>query len=671
MNVTELARRLRVTPQQLLAKLPELGFDIGARAIKVDDRTADQIYKKWLENSRRERLRDQIVRQTSGAAEGTEGPSKEVALPPVIAVRDFAGKLNLPVTRVIQQLMKAGILASQNERIDFMTASIIAEELGFKSTAESADQAELQASEESQDRLKEILSSQEKAHLKERPPVVVVMGHVDHGKTRTLDAIRKTHVMEGESGGITQHIGAYMVEKKGKPLTFIDTPGHEAFTVMRSRGAKVADIAILVVAADDGVQPQTKEAINIIQAAKLPFIVAMNKIDKPDADPNRVMGQLAEAGITVEEWGGKIPMARISAKIGTGIDELLDLVLLVAEVEKERIMSNPDTRAAGTIIESHVDKGEGPVATAIIQNGTLNRNDWLGIAGNAYGRVRMMRDWNGKALEKATPGMPVKILGFKVAPSVGDIMEVPENPKDLETKKMKTVSRQTTESFTATKAQPAEGEDAQKKIELNLVIKTDVLGSLEAILGMLEKIKHDLVGVTVVQKGLGNVTESDIERAANSKPSVVYGFNVMLPTAIEVAARDKGTEVKMYKVIYDLYDDVIARLNTLLPQEKIVNELGVAEVAAIFRTETNRMVVGLRTKEGKLVTGAKVRVFRADQFLGDGTIESLQSGKSVVKEIGAGMECGMSYAGKIKLMAGDKLEAFTEELKARKLEAFR
>lgn len=671
MNVTELARRLRVTPQQLLAKLPELGFDIGARAIKVDDRTADQIYKKWLENSRRERLRDQIVRQTSGSAEGTEGPAKEVSLPSVIAVRDFAGKLNLPVTRVIQQLMKAGILASQNERIDFTTASIIAEELGFKTTVESADQAELQASEESQDRLKEILSSQEKTDLKERPPVVVVMGHVDHGKTRTLDAIRKTNVMEGESGGITQHIGAYMVEKKNKKLTFIDTPGHEAFTVMRSRGAKVADIAILVVAADDGVQPQTKEAINIIQAAKLPFIVAMNKIDKPDADPNRVMGQLAEAGITVEEWGGKIPMARISAKVGTGIDELLDLVLLVAEVEKERIMSNPDTRAAGTIIESHVDKGEGPVATAIIQNGTLRRNDWLGISGNAYGRVRMMRDWNGKALEVATPGMPVKILGFKVAPSVGDIMEVPENPKDLEVKKMKTVSRQTTESFTATKAQPVEGEDANKKIELNLIIKTDVLGSLEAILGMLEKIKHDLVGVTVVQKGLGNITESDIERAANSKPSVVYGFNVMLPTAIEVAARDKGTEVKMYKVIYDLFDDVIARLNTLLPQEKIINELGSAEVAAIFRTETNRMVVGLRTKEGKLIVGAKVRVFRGEQFLGDGSIESLQSGKSAVKEVGAGVECGMSYAGKIKLMAGDKLEAFTEELKARKLEAFR
>jgi translation initiation factor IF-2 len=635
------------------------------------NRTADQIYKKWLENSRRERLREQLVRQNAVGERPAGAPKTDITLPAVISVRDFAGKMNLPVTRVIQQLMKAGILASQNERIDYTTASIIADELGFKVTPESADKKEMEKTLESEDRLKAIMTSQSAEHLKERPPVVVVMGHVDHGKTRTLDAIRKTNVMEGESGGITQHIGAYQVEKKGKKLTFIDTPGHEAFTVMRSRGAKVADIAILVVAADDGVQPQTKEAINIIQAAKLPFVVALNKIDKPDADPNRVMGQLAECGITVEEWGGKIPMARISAKTGQGIDDLLDLILLVAEVEKERIMSNPAAHAAGTIIESHVDKGEGPVATAIIQNGTLHRNDWLGIGGAAYGRVRMMRDWNGKAMEVAPPGTPVKILGFKIAPAVGDIMEVPENPKDLEQRKTKTAARKVGESFTAAKQMPVEGEEAEKKTMLNVVLKTDVLGSLEAILGMLEKVKHELVGVEVIQKGLGNVNEGDIERAANAKPSVVYGFNVMVPTAIEVSARDKGVEVKKEKIIYDLFDDVVAKLNALLPQEKIITELGSAEVAAVFRTEPGRMVVGMRVKTGKLAAEAKVRVFRNEEIIGDGIIESLQSGKSAVKEVGAGTECGLSYKGKIKLMPGDRLDAYTEESKARKIESFR
>lgn len=671
MNVTELARRLRVTPQVLLAKLPELGFDIGARAIKIDDRTADQIYKKWLENSRRERFRDTYNRQQAGGAVATDadGKPREVTLPQVIAVRDFAGLLNMPVTRVIQQLMKAGILASQNERIDFMTASIIAEELGFKPSAQDANAAELSQNVESEDRLKEILTKQDDAVLVERPPVVVVMGHVDHGKTRTLDAIRKTNIMEGESGGITQHIGAYMVEKKGKHITFIDTPGHEAFTVMRSRGAKVADIAILVVAADDGVQPQTKEAASIIQAAKLPFVVALNKIDKEDADPNRVLGQLAEIGITVEEWGGKVPMAKISAKNGTGIDELLELVLLVAEVERERIRANPKALAAGTVIEAHVDKGEGPVATAIVQNGTLRRNDVIGINGNAYGRVRMMKDWNGKLIEKATPGMPVKILGFKVAPSVGDIIEIPEDAKSLETKKVKAVVRQSVESLTATKQQASE--DEVKKPTLNVVLKSDVLGSLEAILGVLERFQHEAVALTVVQKGLGNITEADIERAATTKPSVVYAFNTVVPTAVAYSAREKDVEIITTKVIYDLFDDAVVRLNALLPKEVTIIDVGKAEVGAIFRTEPGRMVLGMRVKTGKLVSGAKLRVWRGEEIIGEGTIESLQSGKSATKEAPAGTECGLSYSGKAKIMVGDILDAYIEESKVRKIDAIR
>lgn len=670
MNVTELARRLRVSPNELLAKLPELGFDIGARAIKVDDRVADQIYKKWLENSRRERMRDQLVRHAQGSSAGTNAPKRDVKLPQVLSVRDFAGRLNLPVTRVIQQLMKAGILASQNERIDFTTATIIAEELGFKAEEESKSAQHDIASIQAEGRMREILEAEDVAKLSPRAPVVVVMGHVDHGKTKTLDAIRATHVMEGESGGITQHIGAYQVEKKGSKITFIDTPGHEAFTVMRSRGAKVADIAVLVVAADDGVQPQTKEVIDIIKAAKLPFVVALNKIDKPDADPNRVMGQLAEVGVTVEAWGGNVPMAKISAKTGQGIDDLLEVILLIAELEKAKIIANPDALAAGTIIETHVDKGEGPVATVIVQNGTLRRNDWLSIGGGAYGRVRALREWTGKMVQEALPGMPVKILGLKVAPSIGDILEVPKDPKALTAVKPK-VSREATETFTAVKAMPSQSEDAPKKTMLNIVLKTDVLGSLEALLGMFEKIKHDQVGVEVIQKGLGNINEADIERASNTPPSVVYGFNVMLPSAVEIAARDKNVNVKLSKVIYDLFDDTVVRLNGLLPQETIMTNMGRAEVAAIFRTETGKMIVGVRIKEGKALTNCKVRIWRGQEPIGEGLAESIQAGKSPVKEASQGQECGVNFRGKTKLEVGDVLEFYTEESKVQKIEITR
>ncbi len=671
MNVTELARRLRVTPQELLAKLPELGFDIGARAIKVDNRVADKIYKKWLEHQRKERLRAQLVQRSGAASDEKEegGEKKSVVLPPVISVREFAGKLGLPVTGVIQQLMKAGILASQNERIDFTTAAIIAEELGYDATPESEEEKEMEKFDEGENKLKGILSSEKDEDLEKRPPVVVVMGHVDHGKTKTLDAIRATNIVDKESGGITQHIGAYQVEKKGENITFIDTPGHEAFTVMRSRGAKVADIAILVVAADDGVQPQTKEAIDIIKAAGLPFIVAMNKMDKPEADPNRVMGQLAEMKVTVEEWGGKVPMAKISALTGDGVDELLDLVLLVAEMEKEQIRANPNTHAVGTIIESHVDKGEGPVATVIVQNGTLKPNQHLGIDDAAYGRVRAMKDWKGEQVKEAGPGMPVKIIGFKTAPAVGDIVQVPENPKKLVQKKAKT-SHQVAESFTATKIIKQEEDEETGKKYLHIVLKADVLGSLEALLGMIEKVEHDLVGVKVIQKGLGNVTETDVERADASKPSVVYGFNVQVPTGIEVDAREKEIDVLKFGVIYDLFNDIVARLNALLPQETIVTELGKAEVAAIFRTESDKMIVGVKVKEGKLIPEAKLRIWRGGEIMDEGSIAALQSGKTDVKEVAAGQECGLSFSGKFKLEVGDMLEAYTEESKARKIESF-
>ncbi|MDD5438138.1 MAG: translation initiation factor IF-2 [Patescibacteria group bacterium] len=672
MNVSDLARRLKVTPQELLDKLPELGFDIGARAIKIDNVMAEKIFRKWTERARRERLRGQLLANSQQANRAAQEAvvKKEIFLPEIIIVRELAGKLNLPVTRVIQELMRAGILASQNERLDFETAAIIADELGFEAKREDKT-GESTQSVQAQDRLKEILDNQITAQVVSRPPVVVVMGHVDHGKTRTLDAIRKTNVMEGEAGGITQHIGAYQVTRKGRMMTFIDTPGHEAFTVMRSRGAKVADIAILVVAADDGVQPQTKEVIDIIHAAHLPFIVALNKIDKPEADPDRVLAQLADYGVTTEAWGGNVPVVKISAKQGMGIDDLLEMILLLADLNADQIKADPSRLAAGTIIESHVDKAEGPVATVLVQTGTLHRNDWMGISGSLYGRVRAMRDWNGKMLEEAGPGVPVKVLGFKVAPAVGDIVEVPKDFHELE-RKAKT-SQQIANQFTAVKAPKAEGEGEKKKLALNIVLKADVLGSLEAILGMLEKIDHEYVGVEVLKKGLGNITESDIESAAAATPSVVYGFNTVATPAASVMAREGKVEIKQVKIIYELIDDIVARLNKLLPPEVVRTPLGSGEVVAIFRTEKDRMVVGTKIRQGMVKDGAKLIVWRKEnggdeQPVGEGVIESLQVGKEKVKEVQQGQECGISYRGKEKLQAGDRLEIFHEETKIRKVE---
>ncbi|MEY4744128.1 MAG: hypothetical protein RL272_73, partial [Candidatus Parcubacteria bacterium] len=500
-------------------------------------------------------------------------------------------------------------------------------------------------------------------NLKTRAPVVVVMGHVDHGKTALLDSVRKTNVAKGEAGGITQHIGAYQVEKKGRGITFIDTPGHEAFTVMRSRGARVADIAVLVVAADDGVQPQTIEVIKIIEAAKLPFIVALNKMDKPGIDLQRVKTQLSEQNVIPEEWGGKVTMVPVSAKTGMGLDQLLDMVLLVADIDPERIKANPDRLAAGTIIESHVDKGEGPVATVLVQSGTLRRNDPLAIAGSLYGRVRAMKDWNGKPVEAAVPGMPAKIIGFKIAPQVGDIVQVPEDVRELkQLKKQYTVEKQAA----ATVGSHADEEKAEGKKFLNIVLKTDVLGSLEAIVGTLEKFKSAEVGVAVVGKGLGNVTDSDVTRA-EATGGIVMAFNVNITREAEILARDKKIETQKYKIIYELFDEVKKRLQALVPAEVIRTDLGKLEVLAVFRADKTGQVVGGRVTDGHLETGANVVLYRGGEPQDEGKILQLQTGKQDTKEVRQGQECGIKVSFRKPCLVGDVLDVFKEERREKKL----
>ncbi len=665
MNITELARRLKAPPEELRKKLPELGFSFGARAIKIDTRQAQKIIEAWSEMKRKERLAEKVEMQKSSAERRRDMPldqMKKVKIPAVITVREFASLLDLPVPRVMQELMRNGILTSINQQIDFDTASIIGGDLGFL-----AEKIEGGAAEDMDglDRIRESVSSETAENLVVRAPVIVVMGHVDHGKTRLLDAIRSTNVMETESGGITQHIGAYQVVRGEQKLTFIDTPGHEAFTVMRSRGAKVADIAILVVAADDGIQPQTKEAIDIIKSAKLPFLVALNKIDREQANIDRVKGELSELGLVPEDWGGTTIVVPISAKEGTGIETLLDMLILVRDMEKERIVANPARKAIGTIIESNVNSGSGPVATVLVQSGTLRVGDDLGVRGTQYGRVRRMENWKGEQMMEAPPSTPVKILGWKVAPSVGDIMEVPQNIKDL--KKMKSTdssNRATDEVASIKHVQPSpdsgDADMSAPKAMLNLIIRSDVLGSLEAILGMLDKVHHEQVGVKVIQKGLGNITDADIMSAEAGK-AIVIGFNVKPTSTAMQLSRDKEVEIREYKIIYKLFEAVLEDLKAMAPAEIVITELGTFEVLKNFKKLDNGWIIGGRVRNGKLIPKALLRLSRAGEYIGEGSILSLQLGRSELKDAREGQEIGMSFKGKVKPEEGDIIEAYSEQ----------
>lgn len=663
MNVTELARRLRFPVEELKRTLPEFGFDIGMRAIKVDERTAERIIRQWpnimkeLDRRKRAKLAER-AQEEKRIAQETAAP---IPLPPVITVRDFAMKIGLPLTKVISEFMKNGILATLNERVDFDTAAIIAEDLGYK-IVPATGSAATDAPTDTADRIKTILDAEKTEDLVTRPPVVVVMGHVDHGKTKLLDAIRTANVASGEAGGITQHIGAYQTLKNGRLITFIDTPGHEAFTAMRSRGAKVADVAILVVAADDGVQPQTKEAVQIIEASKTPFVVAINKIDKPEADPERVMRELSDIGVIPEAWGGKAAMLQISAKTGKGIDALLEMVLLVADYDKDRITANPNKDAVGTVIESHIDKGEGPVATVLIQNGTLHTGDILSVGTSYFGRVRAMKDYHGDNVASVAPGTPARILGFKLSPQVGDIIEVAKDQKDLLRVKAMHISSE--------KMNTVEKPNEEKTKDVvceNVLLKADVLGSLEAILVSLEKFSHPEVGVQVVSKGLGNVTETDVLRAEASK-AWIAGFNVLVPPPVVALAREKNVEIKTYKVIYALFDDLRDKLEEKLTPEIIHTDFGDLTVKAIFRTEREMRILGGLVTDGKAVKGASVRVLRDGVEEGEGVVTELQSNKTPVGEVNMGSECGVKLKTKVAVKEGDVLHFFKEEKKGRKLE---
>jgi len=666
MNVTDLARQLRVPPQRLLQVLPEFGFDIGARAVKIDDRVAQQIQREWrrIKFVLEDREKKEREKQKELEKEARRQSGATVKISGRITVKDLAVVLDVPLNKLILELMKNGILATQNEFLDRDTAAIIAEDMGY--TVEHEEKKAEEGTTAHTATLEKILEDKSEP----RSPVIVVMGHVDHGKTRLLDAVRRTNVIDTEAGGITQHIGAYQTvwtnpkSKEKRAITFIDTPGHEAFTVMRSRGAKVADIAILVVAADDGVKPQTIEAINIIKAAKLPMLVAINKIDKEGSDPTRVRTELSQHGVISDEWGGDVPMVEISAKHDKNIDKLLDTLLLVADMHDAEIRANPLRAAAGTVIEAHVDKGEGPVATLLVQAGTLRTNDPLVMNGEIYGKVRAMKNYRGENIQEAGPSCPVRILGFKVAPQVGDVLDVggAGSATLIDVK-----SKRTQQSGAEQRPVSSVGETKEEERKfMNVIVKADTLGSLEAIIGSLEKIKNDEVAVKVVGKGLGNVSPDDVSLAETTQ-GILFGFNVTpTPIAAEMI-QEKNINYRPYKIIYDLFNFVKEELEKLLNPEVIITELGNFKVVAIFRTEKNLMILGGRVEQGKLAKDAKVRVKRKGEFIGMGKIGVVQMGKQAVNEAPEGTECGIQYEGKLKVEVGDVLEAYREEKKEKKL----
>ena len=652
MNITELARMLRISPQELRDLLPQLGFAIGQKAIKVDNNTAKKIIKEWP-RLRREWEAKKAEAETKKQDEVLPKEKKTIAVPHVITVRAYAELAGIPVNRVLAELMKNGVFTSINEKIDFDTSMIIGENLNLD--VREVEVEVISDDDKEDKKLEAILAKEHEDDLVDRAPVIVVMGHVDHGKTRLLDSIRSTNVVAGEAGGITQHIGAYQITRKNRAITFIDTPGHEAFTAMRSRGAKVADIAILVVAADDGVKPQTVEAFRIIEAAKIPYLVAINKIDKPTADINKTKQELStQLNITPEDWGGKTICAPISAKDGTGIEDLLDVVLLLADTESNNLKANPGAQAAGTVIESNVDKAAGPLATILVQNGTLRVGDQLCFNEVIYGKVKSLKNYKGEDIVSAGPSTPAKILGLKISPAVGDILNVGEGEK-VKTKKIRTVS-QAADFVLADNDNHAD----DKTPKLNVIIKSDFLGSAEAIEESLMKLNNEKVKVRVISKGLGYITEGDIKRAEDSGATVL-GFNVRMSPAIEILVRERQVTVKLFSIIYDLIRYAKEEMQLLVKPEINRVDLGRLKVLAVFRTENDSQIVGGKVLDGELQSNSLIDVKRGDDFIVSGKLARLQSGKQDVNMVEKDQEAGIKFEGKPLIEVGDILVVYKEE----------
>ncbi len=663
-KISDLAKELGKTSKELLVILKDLGVVAKTAASSIEEESAQVVRdllspKKEVPKEKPSPIPSPAPAPTpSQVSAPTPAPSTpaNISIPEDgIVVKDLAVKMGLKSSDLIKELMKRGMLVNLNQKIAASVAVEIAPTFG-KAVEIEVPKAAAQKEAE--------LPQEATADMKHRPPVVTILGHVDHGKTKLLDAIRSTKVAESEAGGITQHIGAYQVEVKGKKITFLDTPGHEAFTALRARGAKVTDIAVLVVAADDGVMPQTIEAIDHARAAGVPILVALNKIDKPTANADRVKQQLSQHGLQPEDWGGQTVMVPVSAKQKQGIDELLEMILLLAEMQD--LKANPKARATGIIVESKLDKSRGPVATVLIKNGTLKVGDNF-VSGAAYGKVRALVNDKGSRVNQAPPSFPVEMLGASEVPKPGDILQVMESDraaKDLAEKnrltrvKVSGRAAQTLEDFSK---EVKEG----VKTDLNLIIKADVEGSLEALTQNLTGLEIEGLHIHIIHSGVGNINESDV-LLAEASGTILLGFHVEIDARAREIAETEEVKIRLYDIIYKLIDDVKLALTGMLEPEYEEVTVGSAEVRQTFKYSKLGVIAGCFVTSGKFVRGAGLRIFREGNKVYEGKVESLKRFKEDVKEVAEGYECGIAIPGYEDFKVGDQLNCFEMREKKRK-----
>ena len=673
-RVYELAKELRVPSKVLINVLmDEFGVEVKNHMSVIEDEDAALIKELLAGSEANSELvaeyEAELAEEVNNAAKkkkkrkkGSEDDNLEqdvevIEIGKTITVKELAEKLNKPVNDVIKTLIFTGVMAAINQEIDFETAEKVAEKYEV-AVYEKEEENTLEEFEEETD--------VEEENLAKRPPIITVMGHVDHGKTSLLDAIRKSKVTSTEAGGITQHIGAYTVEVNGETLTFLDTPGHEAFTAMRARGAQITDVVILVVAADDGIMPQTVEAINHCKAANVPMIVAINKMDREGANPDRVKQELTEHGLVVEDWGGDIIAVPVSAKTRENIDTLLEMVLLTSEMQE--LKADAGRKAKGTVVEAKLDKGRGAVATLLVQNGTLHMGDSI-IVGSTYGRIRAMFDDSGKKIKSAGPSIPVEVLGLSEVPAAGDRFTVVKDEKTA--RKMAEARKEKIRQESFATSHRVSLEDLYSQIkegsvkELSVIVKADVQGSVEAIKASLEKLSTDDVKVRVIHGAVGAISETDITLAAASN-AIVIGFNVRPDNNAVAASERDGVEVKTYRVIYDAIEDIKSAMIGMLDPEYKEVVLGTAEIRATYKISNVGTIAGGYVLTGKLVRNADVRVIREGIVIFESKLASLKRFKDDVKEVNAGYECGFSVEKFNDIKEGDIIEAYTMEAVQRK-----